>query len=133
MQPAKILVVDDNLVNLKVAGIILHKSGYEVISAVCAHDAIMMAQNQSPDLILLDLMMPGMNGFEICKVLKSDVSTSHIPVIFCTAYGGSINSDEFLKAGAAAVVRKPLDMNLLLSKVQTSLQMANSKSSDNQL
>ena len=89
MQPSlissRILVVDDITKNLQVVGTVLRNQGYKVMAAASGAEALKCVRTQLPDLILLDLMMPEMDGLEVCRRLKSDSTTSQVPVIFLTA------------------------------------------------
>ena len=83
--PARILVVDDILPNVKLLEAKLTSEYYDVITALNGEDALRKAREDTPDLILLDVMMPGMDGFEVCRRLKEDSQTDHIPVVMVTA------------------------------------------------
>src|SRR6266511_1216490 len=89
MQPrlvkSRILVVDDITKNLQVVGTVLRNQGYKVMPAASGAEALKCVRAQLPDLILLDLMMPDMDGLEVCRRLKADSVTSQIPVVFLTA------------------------------------------------
>ena len=80
-----ILIVDDKLENLRILSAILTEQGYKVRGAKNGQTALIMAHSQTPDMILLDIRMPGMDGFEVCKCLKADEQTQDIPVIFLSA------------------------------------------------
>ena len=82
---ARILVVDDIDVNVRLLKAKLLVEYYDVITASNGGDALTMTREQSPDLILLDVMMPGMDGYEVCETLKADFETKHIPIVMVTA------------------------------------------------
>jgi CheY-like chemotaxis protein len=81
----KILVVDDTLANLRLLIDILEPRGYEILAASSGHAALKIAAAGRPDLILLDVMMPGQNGFELCRALRNDEASQAVPIIFVTA------------------------------------------------
>src|SRR5674476_43730 len=97
---ASILIVDDNPQNLQLLGSIIYEQGYNVsISSSGAH-ALESIDQQAPDLIMLDIQMPEMDGFEVCKILKSDTQTKDIPIIFLTAVTDSENIIHGFELGA---------------------------------
>ena len=81
----KILIIEDNQLNLELAQDLLEMSGYQVISATMAEAGIVLAKSEIPDLILMDIRLPGINGLDAIKLLKQDPSTQHIPVVVLTA------------------------------------------------
>ena len=113
-----ILVVDDTPENIDVATALL-ASKYTVKAAVNGPMALKIAEKQSPDLILLDIQMPGMDGFEVCRRLKADPTTSAIPVIFLTGESGV--ESEVAEAGGSDYVTKPVNSGVLLSTVEKHL------------
>jgi len=100
----------------------LEREGMEVLSASRGGDALQMALDKLPDLILLDVMMPDMNGFEVCHKLKQSVSTRSIPVIFITARTTKESKLEGLSVGAVDYITKPIDLDETLARVQTQLR-----------
>jgi two-component system sensor histidine kinase/response regulator len=118
-----ILVVDDVVSNVQVVGSILGAAGYQVLPATSGEQALRYAANPAPDLILLDVMMPDMDGFEVCRRLKTAPETSAIPVIFLTA---AVDSDLVVKGlelGAVDYVAKPFNSIELLARVRTHLEL----------
>ena len=113
-----ILIVDDLQENLFVLNHVLKSRGYKVYQETKGTDAIISAQKNSPDLILLDLMMPEMNGFEVCQKLKSNTKTKEIPVVFLTSNISVESNIKGLDAGAIDYIFKPFNKNLLLKKVE---------------
>ena len=113
-----ILVVDDTPENIDVATALL-ASKYTVKAAVNGPMALKIAEKQPPDLILLDIQMPGMDGYEVCRRLKADPATSAIPVIFLTGESGV--ESEVAEAGGSDYVTKPVDSGVLLSTVEKHL------------
>jgi putative two-component system response regulator len=115
-----ILAVDDTPENLDVVkGILAPENIVRV--AINGMVALKIAQKQSPDLILLDINMPGMDGYEVCGKLKSDESTAHIPVIFLTAELDSASKQKGLELGAADYVTKPINPEVLKESVRSQL------------
>ena len=115
-----ILAVDDTPENLDVVkGILAPENIVRV--AINGMVALKIAQKQSPDLILLDINMPGMDGYEVCSNLKSDESTAHIPVIFLTAELDSASKQKGLELGAVDYVTKPINPEVLKESVRRQL------------
>ena len=113
----KILLIEDELDLVEVIKMRLENSGYEVISALSGEEALTFLQRDIPDLILLDLLLPGMQGEEICKKLKCDDRLKTIPVILCTASASDIPK-VVKEVGADDYVMKPYESEELLSKVK---------------
>ena len=113
-----ILAVDDAPENLDIVRTLL-ASRYTVKAAVNGPMALKIAEKQRPDLILLDIQMPGMDGYEVCRRLKADPATSAIPVIFLTGESGV--GSEVAEAGGSDYVTKPVDSGVLLSTVEKHL------------
>lgn len=126
-QNARILIVDDMATNLQVLGTILKENGYQTNIARNGAEAILRAEKVCPDLILLDIMMPEMDGFEACKKLKDIEETKHIPIIFLTAKTESESVIKGFEAGAADYVVKPFNSAELLARVKTHLELKRSK------
>jgi len=126
--PPSVLVVDDVPENLQVVGNLLKNHNYEVRLAIGGEQAIESVRLDPPDLLLLDISMPGIDGFEVCRRLKSDRSTHEIPVIFLTA--AHVSEEQMRKgfeAGAVDYVTKPVDDRVLLARVQTHIALKRSK------
>ncbi|HTX73056.1 MAG TPA: diguanylate cyclase [Rectinemataceae bacterium] len=122
-----ILVVDDNSSNLQVIGAVLEQAGYAVAFAFDGPEAIDYARTSAPDLILLDVMMPGMDGYEVMALLKQEPGTRNIPVIFLTALVGSEETVRGFEAGAADYVAKPFDYRELLARVSAQVELGLSR------
>ncbi len=116
---ARILVVDDIEANLRVLDAKLSAEYYEVLLAQDGTTGLAMAQSQHPDIIILDVMMPGMDGFEVCRRLKDDPATRHIPVVLVTALDGRNDRIAGLEAGADEFLTKPIDDVMLFSRVRS--------------
>ncbi|RKZ50646.1 MAG: hybrid sensor histidine kinase/response regulator [Candidatus Parabeggiatoa sp. nov. 3] len=122
-----ILVVDDNAMNLKMLGSILKANGLSPAIAQSGANALKSIKRKLPDLILLDVMMPDMDGFEVCKRLKQDVDTQDIPVIFLTAKTEQEDIIQGLEVGAVDYVTKPFNPKELMTRVNTHLELKAAK------
>lgn len=122
-----ILVVDDVPQNIQVVGTLLRESGYSVMPATSGAAALQRVQKKVPDLILLDLMMPDMDGVEVCRHLKADPATRAIPVIFLTASNEMNHLVQALESGAVDYVTKPFNPPELLARVKTHLELKHSR------
>jgi two-component system cell cycle response regulator len=120
---ARILVVDDIRTNIKVLEAKLTSEYYEVIAASNGPEALEAAVSQKPDLILLDVMMPGMDGFEVCRRLKGNPDTAHVPVIMVTALGDPEDRVQGLSAGADDFLTKPVDDTAMFARVRSLLRV----------
>ena len=119
----KILVVDDELDILNLTKEILEKNGFQVVTAVNGDEALLKAEAEMPGLILLDWMMPRKNGVEVCKILKSQVKTKHIPILLFSA--SAYNLDELAaEAGADGYLTKPFIYERLVAEVKKHLEMS---------
>jgi len=100
----------------------LEKEGYEVVTASNGLQALIKAQKEGPELIILDVMLPGMDGFEVCSRLRNDPQTSHIPIIMVSAKGQDSDKSTGLRVGALDYLTKPVDNSILMGKVDVFLQ-----------
>ena len=116
---ARILVVDDIEANVKLLEAKLAAEYYEVLTANDGPTALAIAASESPDIILLDVMMPGMDGFAVCRRLKDDPATRHIPIVLVTALDGRSDRIEGLEAGADEFLTKPIDDVMLFARVRS--------------
>jgi two-component system cell cycle response regulator len=116
---ARILVVDDNHANLKLLEARLAAEYYDVVTCAKGRDAIAICARGDCDIVLLDVMMPGMNGLEVCRRLKADPATAHIPVIMVTALDQASDRLAGLEAGADDFLTKPIDEIALLARVRS--------------
>ncbi|MFQ5637118.1 MAG: diguanylate cyclase [bacterium] len=119
----KILVVDDVPVNVHLLTTYLSSEGYNIISAKDGEEAIEQVQNSHPDLVLLDVMMPKLNGFEVCRIIKKDKKTSFIPVIMVTALNELEYKVKGMEAGADDFIAKPFNKLELLVRVRSLLRI----------
>jgi two-component system cell cycle response regulator DivK len=117
-----ILIVEDNDKNLKLVRDVLQVKGYETIEAGNAEDGIVLARERKPDLILMDIQLPGMNGIEAIVVLRADPSTAHIPVAAVTASVMQHDRNKITEAGFNAYVGKPINLNEFLATVRKLLE-----------
>lgn len=120
---ARVLVVDDILPNVKLLEAKLASEYYDVLTATNGPDALQKVKEQSPDIVLLDVMMPGMDGFEVCKQIKADPATAHIPVVMVTALTDSADRIKGLEAGADDFLSKPLNDTALMSRVRSLVRL----------
>lgn len=118
-----ILIVDDNMENLKVLGGLLNDEGYLIAVSTNGKDALDFTEKSKPDLILLDIMMPGMNGYETCEKLKENAGTKDIPVIFLSALGETDDIVKGFEAGGVDYVMKPYNSRELLARVKTHIDL----------
>lgn len=121
-QQAKILIVDDEPLNLKVLKQVL-QDNYRLSFAKNGMDALELVKKEKPGLILLDVMMPGMTGFEVCRQLKSDPETNTIPVIFVTALAEEADESEGFAVGGVDYINKPISPALVRARVKTHLSL----------
>lgn len=114
----KVLVVDDNGTNRKLCRVILAQEAYVVREASGGEECLMAVREDSPDLILLDVQMPGLDGLETLKRLRADPRTRDIPVVALTSYAMKGDREHFLAAGCADYISKPIDIDRLLGVVR---------------
>ena len=119
---ARILVVDDDLSVAATIDRLLHSRGHETVVVHNGQDAIDAARETKPDLVVLDVMMPGMDGIEACKILRSDLETAHLPIIFLTARAMIDDKIEGFEAGADDYLTKPFDIQELALRVRALLR-----------
>lgn len=122
-RPNEILIVDDVDKNLQLLGNSLHKEGYDVLFASSGEEALQTVAEGLPDLILLDVMMPGMSGFEVCEKLRRDPRTAEVPVIFVTALSEPSDIVDGFRAGGQDYITKPVKTAEMLVRVKTHLEL----------
>jgi signal transduction histidine kinase len=118
-----ILIVDDNSTNLSVLSQALKSAGYKIRAAMDGESAITQVERQQPDLILLDVQMPGIDGFETCRRLKANPTTQHVPIIFTTALADVDSKLKGLSLGAVDYITKPFEQDEVLARVKIHLQL----------
>ncbi len=118
-----ILIVDDNANNLKVLGSILSLHKYKIALATNGDECLTLMTKQIPDLIFLDIMMPGINGFEVCQTIKSNKSTAHVPVIFVSALSSPNQVSKAFESGGVDYITKPFNKDEILARAKVHLQI----------
>jgi signal transduction histidine kinase len=124
MDNATILLVDDQAENISVLYSLLHQYHYKILIAPSGEDALKVLEEAEPDLILLDVMMPGLSGFDVCRQLKSDPRYTQIPIIFITALTDTDYKLEGFAAGGVDYITKPFQQEEVLARVRTQLTIA---------
>lgn len=117
----RILVVEDNPANMKLSTFLLESADYEVLTATNAEIGVTLAREGRPDLILMDIQLPGMDGLQATALLKADEATRSIPVIALTALAMKGDEERILAAGCDGYIAKPLDYKDFLATVKASL------------
>lgn len=113
-----ILIVEDTLSEMELMSHYLTESGYAVISAVGAQEALNKVLEQKPDVIITDVVMPGMSGFELCRRLKTHPATEHVPIVICSSKNQEIDRLWGMKQGADAYLTKPFTREQILRAIQ---------------
>jgi len=120
----KILVVDDSTTNVVLLEAILDEKGYLIETALNAKEAYSIIDRESPDLILLDLLMPKISGFDFLEEIRKNEKTKDTPVIVVSALTDEENVEKIMKMGAIDFIKKPIDLQYLVDKVESTLQNA---------
>ncbi len=118
----RILLVEDNEMNRDMLSRRLQRKGYEVIIALDGQQGVAMAQSRSPDLILMDMSLPVMDGWEATRALKSSPDTKEIPIIALTAHAMSTDREKAMEAGCDDYDTKPIELTRLLAKMETLIE-----------
>ena len=121
--PAKILVVDDTPQNVKLLGDLLTVKGYAVVTAVNGKEALARVASEKPDLVLLDVMMPGISGYDVCRKLREDPQTALLPVVLCTSLDPHQERVKGMEAGADDFLNKPVNQPELFARVKSLLRV----------
>jgi CheY-like chemotaxis protein len=121
MNEKKILLVEDNEVNRRLAGFLLRSHGYQVREATTALAAFEMLETDRPDLIVMDIQLPGMDGLEATRKLKEEPATADIPIIAVTSYAMKGDREKALAAGCAGYVTKPIDKKIFIQEIAAQL------------
>lgn len=118
MAEKKILIVDDNQMNMELVSDLLEVNGFQVLQAGDASAGIDLARKERPDLILMDIQLPGMDGLQATRILKEDMATREIPVVALTAHAMKGDEENVLKAGCVGYISKPIDTRAFPGKVE---------------
>ena len=119
---ARLLLVDDQPLNNTIIGEAL-KEDYQLSAATSGEEALRCVVADPPDMVLLDVLMPEMDGFEVCQQLKSDPATADIPVIFVTSMDNTINEEDGLKVGAVDYITKPINPAIVRARVKLHVRL----------
>jgi CheY-like chemotaxis protein len=122
MAGENILIIEDNPMNMELATDLLKVSGYDVMQAETAEQGIMMAQNQKPDLIIMDIGLPVMDGLSAIEILKKDDKTKNIPILALTSYAMKGDREKILGAGCEGYLAKPIDTRKFADEVKAILK-----------
>lgn len=114
----RILIVEDNDLNLKLFRDLLNANGYETIETKEGYEAINLARNMRPDMILMDIQLPEISGLEVTKRIKADASIRHIPIIAVTAFAMKDDEEKILRAGCEAYISKPISIADFLAAIR---------------
>src|SRR4029079_8024099 len=118
----RILLVEDNEMNRDMLSRRLMRKGYEVLIAVDGQQGVAMAQSESPDVVLMDMSLPVMDGWEATLILKSSPATKDLPIIALTAHAMSTDRDKALEAGCDDYDTKPIELTRLLAKIEALIE-----------
>lgn len=116
-----VLVVEDTLTEAEIIAGTLRKAGFTTISVISSEEAKTKIEQSKPDAIVLDVVLPGVSGFEFCRELKSNPSTASIPVVMCTTKNTEMDKFWGMKQGASAFVTKPINVEELLKAVKSAV------------
>jgi len=125
----KILIVEDNITNMKLASGLLKKGGHAIVEAADAETGLRLVRAESPDLILMDIQLPGMDGLAATGILKKDPATMGIPVIAFTAFAMKGDEEKILAAGCDGYIAKPIRYKEFLTTVNSFLNGSNESAS----
>jgi two-component system cell cycle response regulator DivK len=127
MTATRVLIVDDNALNVELAAFVLDQGGFQVTSAADAVEAMAKIPDFQPDLILMDIQMPGMNGLELTHRLKSAADTRHITIVAFTGYAMKGDEAKMREAGCDGYLSKPIDVATFADSVRAFLKSPNTK------
>ena len=128
MSKGRILVVEDDLDISKMLRLYFDSQGYEVLTVMRGHDALEVCRKKQPNVVVLDIMLPDMDGYDVCRELRSNLRTSHVPVIFLTQKDERSDKIAGLELGADDYITKPFDIEELKLRVQGAMRRAQSTS-----
>lgn len=115
---ADLLVIDDTLANLRLLVNLLRENGYKVRAVSNGYEALETIQKSPPDLILLDILMPDLSGYQVCKILKEDIITRDIPIIFLSALSDGLDKVQAFSVGGSDYITKPFHVEEVLARVK---------------
>lgn len=124
-----ILIVDDNAANLKLAQVVLQLAGFQVCTAANAEEALLTLKIQQPELILMDLQLPGIDGLECVRIVKADAATSTIPIVALTSYAMKGDEEKALNAGCDGYLTKPIDTRTFADTIAAVLERGRGRAS----
>jgi len=127
MKNKKILVIEDNELNMKLARSVLQIGNYKILEAEKAEDGIALAREHHPDLILMDIHLPGMDGLTATRIMKEDADLAMIPVVAVTGHAVGINEAKAREAGCVGYISKPYSVKAMLKEVAHYIQHSGSK------
>lgn len=114
----KVLIIEDDLSAARLTEYTLEQAGYEVITAYDGFDGLDKAVTECPDLIILDVMLPGLDGYEVCRQLRQESETATLPILIISAKARDDDRDIGLRVGADAYIAKPVDPSVIIQKVE---------------
>jgi DNA-binding response OmpR family regulator len=117
----RILIIEDDPAVLRAISYMLEKEGYEVLTAVNGLEGLTKVKGENPDLLILDVMLPGIDGFEVCHRLRAEPQTAQLPILMLSAKGQAADKSMGLQVGANEYLTKPVERLVLLSKVEALL------------
>ena len=121
--PLRVLVVDDEKDTLSLLRTVLEISGFEPITTLNSLEALDLARSKKPDVVLLDIMMPDLDGFALCRMMREDPVTQDLPIVFVTAYESLDLEDRRKEVGADLVIYKPIDVDTLVGAIAEARSM----------
>ena len=122
----KILIIDDDLDTLRLVGLMLQRQGYQITAATDGQQGLEKATNDKPNLILLDIMMPEMDGYEVCKKIRDIDSYKEVPVLFLTARSSEVDEVHGLNIGADDYIQKPASIDKIVARINANLRKTRS-------
>lgn len=126
----KILVIEDNEQNIYLVTFILEKHGYQVTQARNGQEGISLARELKPDLILLDIQLPLMDGYAVARELKSNGELKHVPIVAVTSYAMAGDQERILKAGCVGYIEKPINPATFVAEIESYLQSSRKKADE---
>lgn len=116
------LVVEDSMTDMQILTRCLQQGGLNVLTANSGEEALSKITNQKPDIVILDVVLPGCSGFEVCREIKDAAATSNIPIVICSTKGGEMDKFWGMKQGADAYLSKPIDQDEFVNTVKKLLR-----------